>query len=159
MIKGEPSTFSGDWYRTESAIANPRYRDRIPILIGGRGEKKTFSIAARYADHLNVIGGFDELPGKLDALAKRCREAGRDPATVETSMLLTVMIDDNASSEWLPAEMSQRMVVGSAESVADQIKTKVFDAGIDGVIINMPAYTPGVVTKAAEVLSPLIARD
>jgi alkanesulfonate monooxygenase SsuD/methylene tetrahydromethanopterin reductase-like flavin-dependent oxidoreductase (luciferase family) len=30
MIKGEPSTFSGDWYTTESAIANPRYRDPHP---------------------------------------------------------------------------------------------------------------------------------
>lgn len=159
MIKGEPSTFSGDWYTTESAIANPRYRDRIPVLIGGRGEKKTFSLAARYADHLNIIGGFDELSGKLDALAKRCDEAGRDPATVETSMLVTVMIDDNVSPEQIPAEMSQRMVVGTAESVADQLKTKVLDAGIDGLIINIPAYTPGVVTKAAEALRPVIARD
>lgn len=158
MIKGEPSTFSGDWYTTESAVANPHYRDRIPILIGGRGEKKTFSIAARYADHLNIIAGFDELPGKLDALAKRCDEAGRDPATVETSMLLTVMIDENAGPEQIPAEMSQRMVVGTAESVADQIKTKVLDAGVDGVIINIPAYMPGVIAEAAEALRQLIGR-
>lgn len=158
MIKGEPSTFSGEWYTTESAIANPRYRERIPILIGGRGEKKTFSIAARYADHLNIIAGFDELPGKLDALAKRCDEAGRDPATVETSMLVTALIDENVSPDRIPAEMSQRMVVGPAESVAEQIKVKVLDAGVDGVILNMPAYTPGVVTKAAEMLRPLIGR-
>ena len=43
--------------------------------------------------------------------------------------------------------MKQRMVVGSAEQVAEQIKTKVLDAGIDGVIINMPTnmqgYAPG----------------
>jgi F420-dependent oxidoreductase-like protein len=154
MIKGEPSTFSGDWYTTESAIANPRYRDRIPILIGGSGEKKTFSIAARYADHLNIIAGFDELPRKLDALAKRCDEAGRDPATLETSMLVTVLIDDNASPDVIPPEMRQGMVVGSAESVADQIKTKVLDSGVDGVIINIPVYTPGVVAAAGNALRP-----
>ncbi|MCV7259062.1 LLM class F420-dependent oxidoreductase [Mycobacterium shimoidei] len=156
MIKGEPSTFSGKWYKTESAIANPRYRDRIPLLIGGSGEKKTFSIAARYADHLNIVGGFDELPRKLDALAKRCEEHGRDRSTLETSLLLTVMIDDNASADQIPAEMSQRMVVGSADSVADQIKTKVLDAGVDGVIINMPLYTPGVIAKASDALRPLV---
>ncbi|SRX95189.1 putative oxidoreductase [Mycobacterium tuberculosis H37Rv] [Mycobacterium shimoidei] len=156
MIKGEPSTFSGKWYKTESAIANPRYRDRIPLLIGGSGEKKTFSIAARYADHLNIVGGFDELPRKLDALAKRCEEHGRDRSTLETSLLLTVMIDDNASADQIPAEMSQRMVVGSADSVADQIKTKVLDAGVDGVIINMPLYTPGVIAKVSDALRPLV---
>lgn len=152
MIKGQPSTFSGEWYSTEAAFANPRYRDRIPVLIGGRGEKKTFSIAARYADHLNIMAGFDELPGKLDALAKRCDEVGRDRSTLETSMLLTVMVDENATEDMIPAEMRQRMVVGSAASVADQIKAKVFNAGVDGVIINMPVYTPGVVAAAAEAL-------
>lgn len=152
MIKGQPSTFSGEWYSTESAFANPCYRDRIPVLIGGRGEKKTFSIAARYADHLNIMAGFDELPGKLDALAKRCDEVGRDRSTLETSMLLTVMVDENATEDMIPAEMRQRMVVGSAASVADQIKAKVFNAGVDGVIINMPVYTPGVVAAAAEAL-------
>lgn len=157
MIKGERPTFSGDWYTTESATAEPRYRNRIPILIGGRGEKKTFSIAARYADHFNIIGGFDELPRKLDALAKRCDEANRDPATVETSMLLTVMVDENAKPDQIPAEMSQRMVVGSAESIAEEIKTKVLDVGVDGVIMNVPVYTPGVVTTLAEALRRLVA--
>jgi F420-dependent oxidoreductase-like protein len=156
MIKGERSTFSGEWYTTESALAEPRYRDRIPILIGGNGEKKTFSIAARYADHLNVTAGFDELPGKLDALAKRCDEAGRDRSTLETSILLTVVLDENAKPDLIPAEMSQRMLVGGADYIAEQVQAKVLDAGIDGVIINMPLYTPGVVTAAAEALRPLV---
>ena len=157
MIKGERSTFSGDWYTTESALAEPRYRDRIPILIGGSGEKKTFSIAARYADHLNIIAGFDALPGKLDALAKRCDEAGRDPSTLETSILLTVLVDDNVKPDQVPAEMSGRMLAGSAEQVAEQVQAKVLDAGIDGVIINVPFYTPGVVAAVGEALRPLVA--
>ena len=156
MIKGERPTFSGKWYACESALAEPRYRDRIPILIGGSGEKKTFSIAARYADHLNVIAGFDQLPGKLDALAKRCDEAGRDRSTLETSILLTVLLDENAKQDQIPAEMTQRMLAGSANYIAEQVQAKVLDAGIDGVIINMPFYTPGVVTAAAETLRPLV---
>jgi len=156
MIKGERSTFSGDWYTTESAFANPRYRERIPILIGGSGEKKTFAIAARYADHLNLITGLDTVPAKLDALAKRCDEAGRDRSTLETSILLTVVVDENAKPDQIPAEMSQRMLVGGPDCIAEQVQTKVLDAGIDGVIINMPLYTPGVVTAAADALRPLV---
>ena len=156
MIKGERPTFSGKWYRAENALANPRYRDHIPLMIGGSGEKKTIPLAARHFDHLNVIAGFDQLPGKVKVVRERCEEIGRDPATLETSILLTVLLDENAKPDQVPAEMSQRMLVGGAEYIAEQVQTKVLDAGIDGVIINMPFYTPGVVTAAAEALRPLV---
>ena len=156
MIKGERPTFSGKWYPAENALANPRYRDHVPLMIGGSGEKKTIPLAARHFDHLNVIAGFDQLPGKVKVVRERCEEIGRDPATLETSILLTVLLDENAKPDQIPAEMSQRMLVGSADFIAEQVQAKVLDAGIDGVIINMPFYTPGVVTAAAEALRPLV---
>ena len=156
MIKGKRPTFSGKWYRAENALANPRYRDHIPLMIGGSGEKKTIPLAARHFDHLNVIAGFDELPGKVKVVRERCEEIGRDPATLETSILLTVLLDENAKQDQIPAEMSQRMLAGNADFIAEQVQAKVLDAGIDGVIINMPFYTPGVVTAAAEALRPLV---
>ncbi len=157
MIKGERPTFSGKWYQTKEAMAEPRLRDHIPLLIGGRGEKKTFRLAAAHFDHLNIIGGFDEIPGKLDALKRRCEEVGRDPATVETSMLVTAMVDENASPDMIPAQMAQRMVVGSPESIAEQIKTKALDAGIGGVIVNLAVYTPGAVAELGRALKPLVS--
>ena len=67
-----------------------------------------------------------------------------------------MVIDENFAADQIPAEMTQRMAVGSAESVADQLKTKVLDAGIDSLIINIPFYTPGVVQAAGEALRPLV---
>jgi F420-dependent oxidoreductase-like protein len=156
MLKGERPTFSGTYYRASEALANPRYRDHVPLMIGGSGEKKTIPLAARHFDHLNVIAGFDELPRKLQVVQQQCEKIGRDPATLETSMLITALLDENVKPDVVPAEMSQRMVVGSADSIADQIKTKVIDAGIDSVIVNMPFYTPGVITAAGEALRPLV---
>jgi F420-dependent oxidoreductase-like protein len=156
MIKGERPTFSGTWYHASEAVANPRFRDHIPLMIGGSGEKKTIPLAARHFDHLNVIAGFDELPRKLQVVQQQCEKIGRDPATLETSMLTTALIDENVDPNVIPPEMTQRMVVGSADSVADQIKSKVLDAGIDSVIINIPFYTPGVVKAAGEALRPLV---
>jgi F420-dependent oxidoreductase-like protein len=156
MLKGERPTFSGKWYRAENALANPRYRDHIPLMIGGSGEKKTIPLAARHFDHLNVIAGFDELPGKLKVVRERCEEIGRDPATLETSILLTVLLDDNVKTDQIPAERSSRMVAGSADSIAEQVQAKVLDAGIDGVIINLPSYTPGVITAVGDALRPLV---
>jgi len=160
MIKGERPTFSGKYYRTQEAMANPRFRDHIPLLIGGSGEKKTIPLAARHFDHLNVIAGFDELPAKMKVVRERCEEIGRDPATLETSALVTAMVDENVTEEFIPEEMKQRMVAGSADRIAEQLKTKVFDAGIDGVIMNLPTsiqgYRPGHITALGEALKPLV---
>jgi F420-dependent oxidoreductase-like protein len=161
MIKGERPTFSGKYYRTEEAMANPRFRDHIPLMIGGSGEKKTIPLAAKYFDHLNIIAGFDELPRKVQVVKDRCEEIGRDPATLETSMLVIAVIDENVSPDLIPDDFKQQAVVGGPESVADQIKTKVLDAGVDGVILSpvtsLTGYQPGGITTVAEKLRPLLA--
>ncbi|GFG75965.1 hypothetical protein MBOT_33300 [Mycobacterium botniense] len=40
MIKGERPTFSGTWYHVREAMAEPRFRAHIPLLIGGRGKRR-----------------------------------------------------------------------------------------------------------------------
>ncbi|NVN48791.1 LLM class F420-dependent oxidoreductase [Mycolicibacterium hippocampi] len=160
MIKGEHPTFSGKYYRTENAMANPRFREHIPLMIGGSGEKKTIPLAARHFDHLNVIAGFDELAKKVAVVKQRCEEIDRDPATLETSMLVGAVVGD-MSPDMIPDDFKQRMVVGSVDQIADQIKTKVLDAGIDGVIVFVPTqtvgYQPGQITALGEALKPLVA--
>ncbi len=156
MIAGDRVTFDGDYYRTSEAFAEPRYRDHIPLMIGGSGEKKTFGLAARYFDHLNVIAAFDELPGKVDALRRRCDEAGRDPATLETSVLLTAVPDPAFGNDMIPPAMRGRMVAGSPQRIADTVRAKVVDAGIGGVVVNLPAYRPGSITAVGEALRPVV---
>ncbi|ULP48851.1 LLM class F420-dependent oxidoreductase [Mycolicibacter virginiensis] len=156
MIRGERPTFEGKWYRTREAMAEPRFRDHIPLLIGGSGEKKTIPLAARHFDHLNLITGFDQLPAKVDAIRRSCDEVGRDPATLETTMLLTALAGDNLTAGQVPAPIAQRAVAGSPESIAEQIKTKVLDAGVGGVTMNIPGYTPGVITKVGAALRAVL---
>lgn len=161
MLEGERPTFTGKYYRAENALANPRFRDHIPLMIGGSGEKKTIPLAVRHFDHLNVIAGFDELPRKLDVVKKNCDEIGRDPATLETSVLLSAIVDENATLDAVPDPFKQRSVVGSPEQIAEQVKTKVLDAGIDGIAINIPTwqlgYRPGDITAVGEALKPLVS--
>jgi len=160
MIKGERPTFSGKYYRTTEAMANPRFRDHIPLMIGGSGEKKTIPLAARQFDHLNVIAPFDQLAAKVAVKNRACEEIGRDPASLETSMLVTAMVDENLTADVIPDAMKGRMVVGSAEQVAEQIKKNVLDAGIDGVIINMPTnvqgYVPGIIPALGKSLKAVL---
>ncbi|XVA03519.1 LLM class F420-dependent oxidoreductase [Prescottella equi] len=178
MLHGERPTFEGKWYRVENAVNEPRIRNDLPILLGGGGEKKTFGLAARYADHLNIIANAVELPRKLEALAQRCEEAGRDRSTLETSFLAFVMIDEDGDKaramqrEFLLARgidlsalsvaeravATDRQFVGSPDEVAEQIKTRVLDTGIDGVIVNLVAngHQPGIVELAGRTLGPLV---
>ncbi|WP_430332147.1 LLM class F420-dependent oxidoreductase [Rhodococcus sp. ACT016] len=178
MLHGERPTFDGKWYHVENAINEPRFRDDLPIMLGGGGEKKTFGLAARYADHLNVIANAVELPRKLEALAQRCEEVGRDRSTLETSFLASVILDEDGDKarelqrEFLlsqgvdlsalsPAERTaatDRQFVGSPDEVAEQIKTRVLDPGIDGVIVNLVlnGHQPGIVELAGRTLGPLV---
>lgn len=156
MIAGERVTFSGDHYRTENAIAVPRWRDHIPLMIGGSGERKTFGLAARYFDHLNIIAAFAELPRKVEALARRCEEADRDPSTLETSVLLTAVPDPKFTDEMVPEAMRGRMVVGSPDRIAEAVATNVVSAGIDGVIVNLPGYVPGSITAVGKALREVV---
>jgi F420-dependent oxidoreductase-like protein len=156
MLAGERVSFSGNYYRTREAVAVPRYRDHIPLMIGGSGEKKTFGLAARHFDHLNVIAAFEELPGKVDALKRRCDEAGRDPGTLETSVLLTVVPDPAFSDDLVPPAMRGRMAVGSPDRIAETIRANVVDVGIDGVVVNLPAYRPGSIAAIGEALRPVV---
>ncbi|MBP3086370.1 LLM class F420-dependent oxidoreductase [Mycolicibacterium fortuitum] len=160
MLEGKRATFSGTYYRTEEAFAEPRFRDHIPLMIGGSGEKKTIPLAARHFDHLNIIANFDELPRKLDALRQECERIDRDPATLETSMLVIALIGEQFTADAIPPDFQNRAVFGSAEQIAEQLKTKLFDTGVNGVILSpvtIGGYVPGGITAAAEALKPLIS--
>ncbi|MEU3012754.1 LLM class F420-dependent oxidoreductase [Nocardia asteroides] len=180
MLRGQRPTVDGAWYRTQNAMNEPRVRDDLPIMLGGGGEKKTFALAARYADHLNIIANASELPRKVEALHQRCAEADRDPATLETSFLAFVIADEDGDrarkqqadmlsrygidlSTLSPAEIratpADRQFVGTPDEVAEQIQTRVLDHGIDGVIVNMitNGHEPGVIEAAAKALRPLVS--
>jgi F420-dependent oxidoreductase-like protein len=164
MLRGEAPTFDGAWYRVENALNNPRLRPTIPIMLGGSGEQKTFRLAARFADHMNIICDRQDLPRKVAALRQRCEEAGRDPASLATSFLASVIMTasgDQARAvlDSFPPERHGRIFAGTPDDVAESLQKDVLDQGIGGLTINMVAngHEPGVVTTAGTTLARLFA--
>jgi alkanesulfonate monooxygenase SsuD/methylene tetrahydromethanopterin reductase-like flavin-dependent oxidoreductase (luciferase family) len=178
MLRGRRPTVEGRWYRTENAMNEPRVRDDLPIMLGGAGERKTFRYAAQYAAHLNMICDDVAIPAKLEALAQRCEEVGRDRSTLETSHLAFMFlgesdaeaeamyheyaavrgVDLDAMDAATRATFGGRHVVGGPDSVAEQVQRRILDPGVDGVIVNMVAngHVPGMVELAGKTLGPLV---
>ena len=89
MLAPGRATYEGVHARVIDAIHEPKglQDPRIPIVVGGNGPKVTWRLAARFADELNLDALMpDEVERALPVIADRCREIGRDPATLRVSV-------------------------------------------------------------------------
>jgi alkanesulfonate monooxygenase SsuD/methylene tetrahydromethanopterin reductase-like flavin-dependent oxidoreductase (luciferase family) len=59
---------------------------RLPIMIGGSGEKKTLRTVARHADMWNGMGTVETMRRKTQVLLRHCEEQGRDPGEIEWTL-------------------------------------------------------------------------
>ncbi|EID55611.1 LLM class F420-dependent oxidoreductase [Saccharomonospora xinjiangensis] len=68
------------------AELNPAPMRKIPVLIGGGGEKKTLRLVARHADIWHGFGDAEVAARKIEILDRHCADVGRDPAEIERSV-------------------------------------------------------------------------
>ncbi len=99
LFSEEAPSFEGQFYSIEEAHLEPRpVQTPIPIVVGGRGEKRTLRIAARWADGWNVpyinLEEFARLNGVLDMW---CDREDRDPDEIERSINLHMHMGANAA--------------------------------------------------------------
>ena len=86
LFDGDETPFTGRHYRLERPLNSPAPLSRLPILIGGGGERKTLRLVAQYADACNLFPG-PQLGHKLDVLKRHCDAVGRDYDEIEKTML------------------------------------------------------------------------
>jgi probable F420-dependent oxidoreductase len=68
------------------SLLNPPPTRKIPVLIGGQGEKKTLRLVARHADIWHSFLGPESFARKSRILDQHCADVGRDPAEIERSV-------------------------------------------------------------------------
>jgi alkanesulfonate monooxygenase SsuD/methylene tetrahydromethanopterin reductase-like flavin-dependent oxidoreductase (luciferase family) len=149
MLHGERP--SGERYYAASEVRNDPLpvQERLPLLVGGGGEKRTLRIVARYADACNVGGGFDNVKRKDEILRRHCTEVGRDEAEIERTAGVGVCVirDDPAEAgrafKAIFAANGQArpwtdQLVGTAEQVADKLRPYL-GIGFRHFIIGHPA--------------------
>jgi F420-dependent oxidoreductase-like protein len=89
MLGPGRATFAGTHAHVVDAIHEPKglQEPRLPIIVGGNGPKVTWRLAARFADELNLDALMpDEVERALPVIAERCREIGREPASLRVSV-------------------------------------------------------------------------
>ncbi|MFN8023275.1 MAG: LLM class F420-dependent oxidoreductase [Acidimicrobiales bacterium] len=153
MLRGEQVTFAGKYYQVNDAMNSPAPISRIPVMIGGSGEKKTLRMVAQYADESNLSSGSAaDIPRKLEALAEHCERLGRDRSEIKvTKLTMACIAPTMEQAEADLAELGavkgfsaevQEMVkgivmFGDPDTVGEQLET-MMATGIDGLTINLP---------------------
>jgi F420-dependent oxidoreductase-like protein len=96
MFDGDDSAFEGKHYRLGRTLNSPAplSRPRLPILVGGGGEKKTLRLVAQYADACNLFPS-NEVQHKLDVLKQHCEDLGRDYDEIEKTVLYRFDLGEN----------------------------------------------------------------
>jgi probable F420-dependent oxidoreductase len=69
--------------RRRLGLLEPGPIGRLPILIGGNGERRTLRLVAQYADMWNGYRDAATIRAKNDVIDRWCAELGRDPREIE----------------------------------------------------------------------------
>ena len=113
MWSDDDGPFEGEHYRlAETICVPPPVRGRVPVLIGGQGERKTLRLVAQYADACNLFTGEgpDGVAGKLEVLRRHCDDVGRDYDEIRKTILW--FGDPVAEPERFVREMEQYAGLG-----------------------------------------------
>ena len=89
MLEPGHATYGGEHASVTDAINLPNglQEPRVPIMVGGNGPERTWRLAARYADELNIDAMYpDDLREALPTIRARCEEIGRDPDSLRISV-------------------------------------------------------------------------
>jgi F420-dependent oxidoreductase-like protein len=92
MLRNQRPTLAGKHYKVESVINNPAPLSKVPLMVGGGGEKKTLRMVAQYADLGNLTCGKAEVPRKVEVLAEHCERLGRKRSEITLSWLRRALI-------------------------------------------------------------------
>jgi alkanesulfonate monooxygenase SsuD/methylene tetrahydromethanopterin reductase-like flavin-dependent oxidoreductase (luciferase family) len=157
LLDGGSVTYEGDWFSATEARNDPRpVQPRLPLAIGGSGEKRTLRIVAQYADIWNADQddpvSFQRRSGILD---DHCRTVGRDPASIERTAGLAApciratrdeaieVLAGILAHHAMPRPEAVRVAssspfVGPVESPVEELR-RYRDAGLGAVMFDWPA--------------------
>lgn len=148
LLKGERVEFEGAHYQARDCVmapAGPR-PEGIPLLVGARGPRM-LRLTARYADQWNTVWLADpeELAERLEWLQGACAEVGRDPATLDVTVGVSVAFPDLGET----SPMVQKPLTGPAETLAEAFRGYA-ELGASHLMIHLTPSTLPAMARLAQ---------
>jgi alkanesulfonate monooxygenase SsuD/methylene tetrahydromethanopterin reductase-like flavin-dependent oxidoreductase (luciferase family) len=158
LLTAEVTTFEGEFFQLHDARCEPKpVQARLPLWIGGGGERVTLRLAARHADGWNVpFLPPDDYARKIGVLDEHCAREGRDPTAITRAVNVGLAWDERSLEAQfgdLGKFLRPGVLMGSPQEIIDRIGAY-RDAGAEWVIvaIRAPFDVDGLDRFAAEVL-------
>jgi alkanesulfonate monooxygenase SsuD/methylene tetrahydromethanopterin reductase-like flavin-dependent oxidoreductase (luciferase family) len=182
LLQQPVTTYHGRQIRLESATCEPKPVQRpLPILVAGRGERKTLRIVARFADYWHYPGTSDDLPRLLDVLRAHCMDVGRDPSEITPLVTVrsttgeppasapSVVLRDSVSEvrAYLGAvaarakasSVSESSALHTPERLAEELTAR-WREGARGFLFYVhPPFDVETVTRIARDVRPIVERE
>jgi alkanesulfonate monooxygenase SsuD/methylene tetrahydromethanopterin reductase-like flavin-dependent oxidoreductase (luciferase family) len=139
--------FDGRTLTVPEAVCYPRpLQERVPILVGGSGERRTLRLVARHADACNLFGDPATVRRKVAVLHEHCAAEGRDPAEVTVSHLAPARVVPAPEARSGPGAGTVEEHVGRFRELAE--------AGVQTAIVGLSdADGPASVAAFADVVA------
>lgn len=160
---GSPS-FEGKVISIPEAVGYPRpLQPKIPVIVGGSGEKVTLRLAAQYADGCNLFGDAKAVAKKVAILRQHCEAVERDPGEVEVTHLGSMLLGrdrrdlDSRVEQLRPATQGpDRFAAAANAGTIDDHEAgyrALAEAGVQTVVISTPNLVdPEVFSTFAELI-------
>lgn len=159
------TSFNGKYYSASDAFNYPRpVQARVPILVGGSGERRTLRVVAGYADACNISGSLALVRHKLDVLSMHASEAERDPAEITKTAIKMIVVRDTATEAARAATHARERIGMDEEAFADfaiygepdhvhEQVAEYLSAGLDGILCTVASpFVLDEVAAAGEIL-------
>ena len=150
LIRDGRADLDGRWMRAEDAVLVPPARPDLPILIAAK-RPRMLELTARHADAWNLawFGAPDERwHGVGEQLAAACVAVGRDPASLERTVGVTVRYPDLVATGAAPDAKPTEPALVADEAVVAGLAAYA-DEGTGHVIVALEPTTTEAVTRLA----------
>ena len=138
--------FAGEHYTLVDSPALPKpVQERVPVIVGGGGAKRTPRLAARFATEFNLpFPEFAHITAKFDGVRAACEAIDRDPAELTYSAALIAVGGQNeadfarraAAVGRQPAELREHGLAGTASEIVDRLGS-LADSGVECVYLQI----------------------